>query len=119
MKKKDYALRLDQRLKKLEEIIDSLLESLDFAELTTVERLMLVSRFESLHQRGLAIGHTLQQTEPGNRENALTAAFRRYVRGDTDVLSDLEDTGVVDGEFESMEVAALVPGLDVDDLEID
>ena len=119
MKKKDYALKLDQQLARIEEIIKTLLDGIVISELTTVQRLFLASRFEALQQRSLAVGHTFEMDQPGNRESAMAAAFRRYVRGDTDVLSDQEAGGVIDAELESTEITLLNPGLDVDDIEID
>jgi len=119
MKKKDYALRLDQRLARMEEIVEALLDGIVITDLTTAERLFLASRFESLHQRGLAVGHTFELDDPANREDTMAAAFKRYVRGDTDVLSDQEAAGVVDVTLQGTEIPRLDPGLDVGDVERD
>jgi hypothetical protein len=74
--------KIDEQLKRIDDLIEKLLDGIAITEMSSYQRFMIVSRLLGLSQRGMALRQTCELDHPENRENLLIAALMRQMRGE-------------------------------------
>ena len=77
--------KIDQQIKRVEEIVNKLLEDIDLSEITSFDKLGLVVKFMAQHSRLLAMKNVSELNEPEKQGLAILTAFQRHLRGEMSI----------------------------------
>ena len=80
--------QLDKQLVTIENAIENLIERADLSELSSAECLNFAVKFMNQHSRVLTLKHSLQDTQPEKREQAMMMTLMRQMRGEASVSSE-------------------------------
>jgi hypothetical protein len=74
--------KIEKQIKRIEGIIEELLEGVAIGELTSKDRLMMAARFSRLYHHAIAIDNSLEANQEEDRENIGIDIVMKRMRGE-------------------------------------
>ena len=73
--------KVEKQIRRIEDIIEELLDGVDMSELSSKERLLVAARFTNLHQRAVLLSASLERNTAESAENTALSVIVSDMRG--------------------------------------